>query len=127
MHTGVSMVVSPLSAIGQIWDFLWGHLAPGLLIPYTFSWGVQMATLIASIGVELPREPWYRFWGCIAILAIMISVNSCGDYQGAAPYGGWGQLGFTAVVLFLTFVVGLMSINMIATGVRLYRSGAAMI
>jgi hypothetical protein len=42
--------------------------------------------------------------------AALVIANSCGDWAGSAEYGFWGQMGFTAVIFFLTFVMLIFAI-----------------
>ena len=101
MHTSMDQI--NFTAWGQLWDAIWGHLSPGMYVPFTFGWGVQFAMIVASVGVELPRDPAWRFW--LATLAVtgLIFVNACGDWNSSSQYGFWGQAGFTLVVFFITF------------------------
>jgi hypothetical protein len=119
--------ISPFTSYVQIWDFLNSHLAADLLIPFIFAWGVQMASILTSIGLELSREPAWYFWSCIVLMVALIGINSSGDFNSAQQYGTWGQLGFTGVILFLTFVVGQFSVLAITRGIRLMRSGVAVV
>lgn len=108
-HQDVKLLPT-LAVYGQMWDFIHGQLPDTLVVPFIFAYGVQIALIATSIGVELPRHPAWRWWlALIASLALIVA-NSCGDFNYARAYGGWGQLGFTAAVLFITFVVGLLAI-----------------
>ncbi len=98
------------TAFGQLWDAAWGHLPSGMLIPFVFGWGVQMALVVASVGVELPRRPAWRWWLSVGSCAVLIIANSCGDFASSAQYGWWGQWDFTAVIFFLTFVMLIFAI-----------------
>jgi hypothetical protein len=108
MHQTVDRI--SFSAFGQLWDAFHGDLAGGMLIPFIFGWGVQMALVVSSIGVELPRKPAWRWWLAVISCAVLIVANSCGDFASSAQYGFWGECGFTAVVFFLTFVMMLFTI-----------------
>jgi hypothetical protein len=99
------------SAFGQLWDAAQGHLSGDMQVPFLFGWGVQMALIFASIGVELPRKPAWRFYLSMGSCFVLIVTNSCGDYAGSASYGFWGQWGFTAVIFFLTFVMMILAIE----------------
>jgi hypothetical protein len=99
-----------LAVYGQIWDLVRGTLATRLVVPLTFAVGVQLALILVSVGIELPREPEWRYTGCWLITLALIGANSSGDFFYSWGYGLWGAIGFTAVILFLTFCVGLMSI-----------------
>jgi hypothetical protein len=98
------------TAWGQLAQAVSGQLPSAMYIPFMFGWGVQFALIIASIGVELPRDPAWRYW--LAWLAVggLIIVNSCGDWNGSSQYGPWGQAGFTLVVFFVTFCMLLFAI-----------------
>jgi hypothetical protein len=98
------------SAFGQLWDAFHGGLSGDMLIPFVFGWGVQMALVVSSIGVELPRKPAWRWWLSAGSCAVLIIANSCGDFASSAKYGFWGQCGFTTVIFFLTFVMMLFTI-----------------
>lgn len=98
------------SAFGQLWDAVHGHLPGAMLVPFLFGWGVQMALIVSSVGVELPRHPEWRWWLAAGSCAVLIIANSCGDFSSSAEYGFWGQCGFTAVVFFLTFVMMIFTI-----------------
>jgi len=110
---------------GQIFDFVSGKLPDDMLVPFCFAWGVQFALIIASIGIEMPRYPAWRYYGSWGLIILLIGINSCGDYQFSATYGMWGQLGFTVVILFLTFFVGLLSVMAFLHGVKMLRSAEA--
>ena len=101
-----------LTAFGQLWDILTGQPLPGHapLIPVLFGWGVQLALIVASVGVELPKKPAWRWWLATGSCAVLIIANSCGDFASSAEYGFWGQLGFSAVIFFLTFVMAIFAI-----------------
>jgi hypothetical protein len=107
---GKTMDKISFNAFGQLWDAAHGLLPGSMLIPFLFGWGVQMALVIASIGVELPRYPWWRWYLAVGSCVVLIIANSCGDFASSALYGFWGQCGFTAVVFFLTFVMLLFTI-----------------
>lgn len=108
MHKTMSQIT--FSAFGQLWDAAHGQMPDGMLVPFLFGWGVQIALIIASVGVELPRKPAWRFYLAAWSCAGLIIVNSCGDFTGSAEYGFWGQSGFTIVIFFLTFVMMLFVI-----------------
>lgn len=99
-----------LAAYQQLWQFVHGDMSPSLLAPFMFAWGTQAALIVASIGIELPRHPEWRYKGAWGLMWVLILVNSAGDFSSTGSYGFWGQLGFTAVVLFATFVVGLLAV-----------------
>lgn len=106
--------VSPFSLVltfQQIGQFVSGRMTWEQLFPFIFAWGVQFALILTSIGIEMPRHPAWRFWTAWAISIGLIVINSCGDYQTTAPYGGWSQIGFTIVLLFVTFCLGLLAIT----------------
>jgi hypothetical protein len=98
------------NAYGQLWDAAWGHLPGNVWIPFVFGWGVQMALVVTGIGVELPKKPAWRWWLSVGSCFVLIVTNACGDFASAALYGFWGQLGFTAVVFFLTFCMLIFAI-----------------
>ena len=91
------------TAWGQLYQAVTGQLPSGMYVPFTFGWGVQFALIIASIGVELPPHPAWRYWLAWLSVGGLIFVNSCGDWNSSAQYGIWGQAGFTIVVFFITF------------------------
>ena len=107
---GTTMDKISFNAFGQLWDAAQGHLGGDMLIPFLFGWGVQMALVVSSIGVELPRKPEWRWWLSAGSCAVLIIANSCGDFASSAKYGFWGQCGFTAVIFFLTFVMMLFTV-----------------
>jgi hypothetical protein len=98
------------TAFGQLFDACVGRLAPEMLVPFIFGWGCQFALIVASIGIEMPPHPRWRFWGAWFFVIGLIIVNSCGDFVSSADYGFWGQSGFTLVILFLTFCMLLFAI-----------------
>ncbi len=98
------------TAFGQLWQAVTGHLAPEMLVPFMFGWGVQFALIVASIGIELPREPVWRYYLAWAAVIGLICVNSCGDFASSSHYGIWGQLGFTFTIFFVTFCMLLFAI-----------------
>jgi len=98
------------NAFGQLWDAAQGHLPGNMLVPFLFGWGVQMALVVSSVGVELPKKPAWRWWLAAGSCAVLIIANSCGDFASSVQYGFWGQCGFTTVIFFLTFVMMLFTI-----------------
>ena len=98
------------NAYGQLWDAMHGNLPGDMLVPFFFGWGVQLALVVSSVGVELPKKPAWRWWLAVGSCAVLIIANSCGDFASSAQYGPWGQLGFSAVVFFLTFVMAIFTI-----------------
>lgn len=98
------------NAFGQLWDAAHGHLPPSMLAPFIFGWGVQFALIVASIGIELPRYPAWRYYASWTAVIGLIAINSCGDFASSVQYGIWGQCGFTVVILFITFCMGLFAI-----------------
>lgn len=108
---GASATTYPtLVTLKQLWDFVTGNLPANLLAPFAFGWGVQLALIVASVGVEMPKHPAWRYYLAWAAVIVLIGVNSCGDWQYSSQYGTWGQLGFTVVILFITFCTGLLAI-----------------
>ena len=98
------------TAWGQLWNAVRGQLPPAMYIPFMFGWGVQFALIVASIGIELPRHPIWRYYLVWAAVLGLIGVNSCGDFASSSQYGFWGQCGFTLVVFFVTFCMLLFAI-----------------
>lgn len=98
------------NAFGQLWDAAHGQLGGDLLMPFIFGWGVQMALVVGSVGVELPRKPAWRWWVSVGSCVVLVVANSCGDFASSVKYGFWGQCGFTTVIFFLTFVMMLFTI-----------------
>ncbi len=107
---GKTMREINFTAFGQLWEACSGHLTSEMWVPFVFGWGVQIALIVASIGIELPRDPEWRYWLAWISIIGLIGVNSCGDFASSAQYGFWGQLGFTIVIFFVTFCVGLFAI-----------------
>lgn len=112
-----------LSPFYEIYLFVTGMLPDSELVPFCFAWGVQLALIVASIGIELPKHPTWRYYGAWGLTILLIGVNSCGDWQYSTAYGQWGQLGFTVVILFLTFFCGLLAILAVMHGVKVWRAG----
>jgi hypothetical protein len=109
MHSSVTSV-STLSTFLQVWLLVRGMLPQVDNVPVIFAWGVQFALIVASVGIEMPPHPKWRYrlsWGVVVVLII---VNSCGDYFYSSAYGTWGQIGFTVVILFVTFCLGLFAV-----------------
>jgi hypothetical protein len=98
------------NAFGQLWDVAHGSLPPEMYVPFAFGWGVQFALIVASVGIELPRYPAWRYWLSWFAIIGLIGINSCGDFAASAEYGFWGQCGFTLTILFITFCMGLFAI-----------------
>jgi len=109
MHRPLSQI--SFNAFGQLWDAAHGQIPGEMQVPFLFGWRVQMALIFSSIGVELLRKPAWRWWLATGSCVVLIITNSCGDYQGSADYGFWGQWGFTAVIFFLTFVMMILAIS----------------
>jgi len=107
---GTTMNQINFTAFGQLWQAVTGHLDPGMLVPFVFGWGVQFALIVASIGIELPRHPVWRYYLAWAAVIGLIGVNSCGDFASSTKYGFWGQCGFTFVIFFVTFCMLLFAI-----------------
>jgi hypothetical protein len=108
MHKAMNQI--DFSAFGQLRDAVTGQLAPDMLVPFIFGWGVQFALIVASIGVELPPHPRWRYYLAWTAVIGLIGVNSCGDFNSSAQYGFWGQSGFTLVIFFVTFCMLLFAI-----------------
>lgn len=106
----VSMRQIDFSAFGQLIDAISGRLPTSMLVPFIFGWGVQFALIVTSAGVELPPHPRWRYITAWVVSIGLVIINSCGDYASSSAYGFWGQLGFTCVILFITFVLGLLAI-----------------
>ncbi len=98
------------SAFGQLHDLLTGQLPSKMIIPCVFCWGTQFALIVASLGIEVPKDPKWRYYLAWGAVFLLIVVNSCGDFASSSEYGFWGQCGFTTVIFFVTFCVGLFSI-----------------
>lgn len=98
------------NAYGQLVDVCQGHMPGNMLVPFFFGWGVQLALIVASVGVELPKKPAWRWWLATGSCAVLIIANSCGDFASSASYGFFGQCGFSAVIFFLTFVMAIFTI-----------------
>lgn len=98
------------TAWSQLWDAAQGKLSSNMYVPFMFGWGVQFALIVASIGVELPRDPAWRYYLAWLVVGALIFVNACGDWNSSAQYGFWGQSGFTSVVFFVTFCMLLFAI-----------------
>jgi nicotinamide riboside transporter PnuC len=107
---GVKMKEVNFTAFGQLWQAITGQLPPEMLIPFIWGWGVQFALIVASIGVELPRRPAWRFWLAVSVIVGLIGINACGDFVSSSDYGFGGQCGFTVVIFFVTFCMLLFSI-----------------
>lgn len=107
-----------LSTFGQIWLFVSGQLPGSQVVPFSFAWGVQLALIVASVGVELPKHPKWRYYLSWAVVVLLIGVNSAGDYTFSVQYGFWGQMGFTLVILFVTFCLGLLAVMCFVHGYR---------
>lgn len=107
---GRAMKQIDFTAFGQLIDAVTGHLLPDRYVPFMFGWGVQFALIVASVGIELPRHPAWRYWLSWLAVGGLIVINSCGDFASSSQYGVWGQLGFTLVVFFITFCMLLFSI-----------------
>ncbi len=98
------------TAFSQLLDAITGKLPPEMLVPFMFGWGVQFALIVASVGIELPHDPRWRYWLALVCVVGLIIVNSCGDFVSSSVYGFWGQCGFTIVVFFVTFCILLFAI-----------------
>ena len=105
-----SMTQINFTAFGQLWQALNGKLPGDMLVPFAFGWGVQFALIVASIGLELPRYPVWRYWLAWIAVGGLVIINSCGDFFSSSDYGFWGQCGFTLVIFFITFCMLLFAI-----------------
>ena len=94
----------------QAWLFVHQELPADQIAPFMFAFGVQVALGLFSFGIELPPHPKWRYYGCWILMVLLVLVNSAGDFASTSDYGFWGQAGFTAAILFLTFVVQLVAI-----------------
>lgn len=113
-----------ITAYSQLWQIITTQRSDVPLIPFSFGWGVQLALIVAAIGVELPRKPAWRFRLAAGSSVALIVANSCGDWAGSSDYGFWGQMGFTAVIFFLTFVMLIFAIEAVKkawAGAKLYQ------
>ena len=108
MHKALDKI--SFNAYGQLWEAVHGNLAGGMLVPFFFGWGVQLALIVSSVGVELPKKPAWRWYLAAGSSAALIIANSCGDFASSSGYGFWGQVGFATVVFFLTFVAAILTI-----------------
>jgi hypothetical protein len=107
---GMKLSQVNFNAYGQLWDAAHGNLLPDMFVPFAFGWGVQFALIVASVGIELPRYPKWRYILSWAAIIGLIGINSCGDFAASTQYGFWGQCGFTLTILFITFCMGLFAI-----------------
>src|SRR5260370_36398532 len=107
---GKTMNQIDFTAFGQLWQAVRGELPPEMYVPFIFGWGVQFALIVASIGIELPPHPRWRYYLAWAAVIGLIAINSCGDFASSAKYGVWGQWGFTFVIFFITFCMLLFAI-----------------
>jgi len=98
------------NAFGQLWDAAHGQLPSAMFVPFIFGWGVQFALIVASVGIEMPKHPAWRYYLSWATVIGLVVVNSCGDFASSGQYGFWGQCGFTLVIFFVTFCMGLFAI-----------------
>jgi hypothetical protein len=106
-----SMKILPnATAYAQLWQVITTQHSDVPLAPFMFGWGVQLALIVTAIGVELPKKPVWRYRLAAWSSAALVIANSCGDWAGSAEYGFWGQMGFTAVIFFLTFVMLIFAI-----------------
>ena len=110
--------VPTLATFMQVWLAVHGQLPQYMVVPFMFGWGVQVALIVASFGAELPRHPEWRFRLCWGVIILLVIVNSCGDWAYSTPYGIWGQLGFSLVILFLTFGCAYLTIACFLLGIR---------
>ena len=109
MHESMSQI--DFSAFGQLWQALRGQLLPEMYVPFIFGWGVQFALIVASVGIELPRHPAWRFYLAWIVVIFLIGVNSCGDFVSSSQYGIWGQCGFTLVVFFVIMILTILQLS----------------
>jgi hypothetical protein len=98
------------SAFPQLVGAFSGQLKSDVMGPFFFSWGVQLALIIGSVGIELPRKPAWRFYVASGMCLALVVTNSCGDWSSSAQYGFWGQCGFSGAIFFLTFVMMLFAV-----------------
>lgn len=123
MHRALNQI--DFTAFSQLWQAVTGQLPPSMLVPFIFGWGVQFALIVASIGIELPKTPVWRYWLAWVAVIGLIAVNSCGDFASSGSYGFWGQLGFTIVIFFVTFCMLLFSIMAFKHAWTVMRQSAA--
>src|SRR5713226_6966821 len=72
---GRALTQIDFTAFGQLWQAVTGHLPPTMLVPFMFGWGVQFALIVASIGIELPSHPRWRYW--LAWIAVIFFITFC--------------------------------------------------
>lgn len=108
MHRTMNQI--NFTAFGQLYQAATGSLPSDMYIPFIFGWGVQFALIVASIGIELPPHPRWRYYLAWAAVIGLIGINSCGDFSSSEKYGTWGQWGFTFVIFFVTFCMLLFAI-----------------
>ena len=82
LHTRLDQI--SFNAYGQLWEAIGGHLAGDMLVPFFFGWGVQLALVVSSVGVELPKKPAWRWWLAVGSCAALIIANSWGDFATSA-------------------------------------------
>ena len=101
------------SAFGQLRDALTGRLPADMWQPFIFGWGVQFALIMASIGIELPRHSIWTWCAAWALTVVLLIINACGDFASASSFhlDWYGQWGFTLVVFFVTFCIGLFAVQ----------------
>jgi hypothetical protein len=102
--------VPTLSTFVQVMQFVQGKLPDSLIVPFIFAWGTQVALIVGSFGIELPKLPAWRFYGSWILIGLMVFINGAGDWNYSSSYGAWGQAGFCVAIMFLTFVCGFLAI-----------------
>lgn len=118
MGTSTAANLSTLSVFMQVGYMVHGQLDPSYVVPFIFATAVQIALLIGSFGLELPKEPAWRHNCAYGLIVLMILINGCGDWQYASPYGFWGQAGFSIAIMFLTAACGFFAIVCFMHGLR---------
>lgn len=114
----------PGTVMEQIGQILHGTLPDNEIAPVWFAIGVQLALIAASAGLEMPKYPVWRHRAAWGVIILLVGVNSAGDWFYSSVYGFWGALGFTTVVLFITFVLGLLATMSITHGFKvMFASG----
>ena len=104
------ITMTGFTPLSQFVDFFRGTMSPDMLPPFVYAWGVQGAGMVGTFGIELPRYPRWRFYIATLLCIGLIVSNSCGDWESSKEYGFWGQCGFTTVLLFVTFGLGLFAV-----------------
>lgn len=103
---------------GQLLDIWNGNLSGMGLEGAAWSYGVQAIVVACSIGLEFPKnhKGWDIFFAGLIVVALIL--DSVSDFAYNAGGGVLQQIGFTVIILAMSFGPGKFGIHYIVKGIR---------